>query len=371
MKRNLYIVLGIVAFILVVFGIYFIFFRGSKTSTNNPQSSPTVSPSDAPLFGSSQSGDGSLFTNATSSPVSESSNLTVTEQNTSVSAEVVANGNTVCAWMNNPSGQGIDSDSDGLPDSVEKIYNTNPTNPDTDSDGYKDGDEVKNGYNPLIAGSARLDSNNNGIPDNQECKQNTNPFAAATAVTGTTPSSPGFSSILTGGITVSTPISTTKSTTTTTTQQTTTSTKLNTTLPIVNVSDLHVSQSTTPESIKNYLAIVKSKHPVELTNNIYFVNALVQAFAGKTTEIQKIRTHIANYNQTLTTMLVPLSAVEYHRQLISINKFLDDRFGVIQNNAKTNPQLAMKAAQELQAGLPAAISNLSLLQEKLVERSVL
>lgn len=43
----------------------------------------------------------------------------------------------------------IDSDEDGLTDREEvKIYNTNPLNSDTDGDTYKDGDEVRNGYNP-------------------------------------------------------------------------------------------------------------------------------------------------------------------------------------------------------------------------------
>lgn len=48
------------------------------------------------------------------------------------------------------SGKNIDSDSDGLLDSVELlVYRTDPGNPDTDGDGYLDGDEVRGGYNPL------------------------------------------------------------------------------------------------------------------------------------------------------------------------------------------------------------------------------
>ncbi len=41
-----------------------------------------------------------------------------------------------------------DFDLDGLKDWEEKIYNTNPINPDTDKDGYLDGEEVAAGYDP-------------------------------------------------------------------------------------------------------------------------------------------------------------------------------------------------------------------------------
>lgn len=43
-----------------------------------------------------------------------------------------------------------DSDGDGLTDFEESNqYGTNPNNSDTDGDGFSDGDEVKNGYDPL------------------------------------------------------------------------------------------------------------------------------------------------------------------------------------------------------------------------------
>lgn len=46
-----------------------------------------------------------------------------------------------------------DTDQDGLPDFIElEKYKTDPKNPDTDGDGYKDGDEVKNGFNPNGSG---------------------------------------------------------------------------------------------------------------------------------------------------------------------------------------------------------------------------
>jgi len=42
----------------------------------------------------------------------------------------------------------IDTDGDGLSDSWEAYYYTDPLNPDTDGDGYTDGGEVSLGYSP-------------------------------------------------------------------------------------------------------------------------------------------------------------------------------------------------------------------------------
>ncbi|TSC72322.1 MAG: hypothetical protein G01um101438_640 [Parcubacteria group bacterium Gr01-1014_38] len=41
-----------------------------------------------------------------------------------------------------------DTDADGLPDDLERIYQTDPRIADTDKDGYADGLEVANGYDP-------------------------------------------------------------------------------------------------------------------------------------------------------------------------------------------------------------------------------
>ncbi len=48
-----------------------------------------------------------------------------------------------------PNNNQKDSDGDGLLDWEEKIYGTDPQNPDTDGDGYKDGDEIATNHNPL------------------------------------------------------------------------------------------------------------------------------------------------------------------------------------------------------------------------------
>ncbi|MDO8584218.1 MAG: fibronectin type III domain-containing protein [bacterium] len=51
---------------------------------------------------------------------------------------------------------GLDSDSDGLSDLEEGIYGTDVRNPDSDSDGYLDGNEVYHLYNPLAKAPGRL-----------------------------------------------------------------------------------------------------------------------------------------------------------------------------------------------------------------------
>lgn len=49
---------------------------------------------------------------------------------------------------------GIDRDEDGLFDELERGYGTRPTDPDTDGDGYLDGDELARGGNPLVPDEA-------------------------------------------------------------------------------------------------------------------------------------------------------------------------------------------------------------------------
>ncbi len=49
----------------------------------------------------------------------------------------------------------LDSDEDGLPDDLEKRIGSDPNEADTDGDGFGDGEEVKNGYNPLGEGELK------------------------------------------------------------------------------------------------------------------------------------------------------------------------------------------------------------------------
>jgi hypothetical protein len=49
-----------------------------------------------------------------------------------------------------------DFDKDGLADRMELLFGTDPTNVDSDSDGYKDGEEVKAGYDPADPARVKL-----------------------------------------------------------------------------------------------------------------------------------------------------------------------------------------------------------------------
>lgn len=49
----------------------------------------------------------------------------------------------------------LDDDEDGLSNAEEIIWGSDPRNSDTDSDGFKDGEEVRNNFDPLVAGEGK------------------------------------------------------------------------------------------------------------------------------------------------------------------------------------------------------------------------
>jgi hypothetical protein len=68
------------------------------------------------------------------------------------------------SWANS-----LDTDNDGLSNQDEiNIYYTDPSNVDTDGDGYNDGLEIQNKYSPLLSQATKLvdaDTDNDGLND--------------------------------------------------------------------------------------------------------------------------------------------------------------------------------------------------------------
>ncbi|MFH2104649.1 MAG: hypothetical protein ABII72_00225 [Parcubacteria group bacterium] len=73
----------------------------------------------------------------------------------------------------------IDSDEDGLSDDEERELGTNIYNADSDGDNHLDGEEVKNGFNPLqIQSDDDVDLDNDGLVGKDEDRYGTDPRLA-------------------------------------------------------------------------------------------------------------------------------------------------------------------------------------------------
>jgi len=135
-----------------------------RTDPLNPDTDGDgISDGDEVRNGTDPKGPGALFKIGTESnePIDNNQppteNKPVTESESTIVNTENNNTTTVQTGENQINIQDLDSDSDGLNDNVEiEVYATDPLNPDTDGDGYKDGDEVKNGYNPKGDGKLSL-----------------------------------------------------------------------------------------------------------------------------------------------------------------------------------------------------------------------
>jgi outer membrane protein assembly factor BamB len=78
-----------------------------------------------------------------------------------------------------------DTDSDGLNDGDEvNVYNTNPLDSDTDDDGLTDSQEIDNSFDPLDPAEAFLDSDGDGFSNLQEGRAGSNPFNSGSTPDG-------------------------------------------------------------------------------------------------------------------------------------------------------------------------------------------
>lgn len=95
-----------------------------------------------PVTNENQNANGNENTNVAVPDVNGNANA---NENGNVNAS--ANENTNVAVDANVNGS-QDLDNDGLTNDQERLYKTDPLNPDTDADGYRDGVEVATGYDP-------------------------------------------------------------------------------------------------------------------------------------------------------------------------------------------------------------------------------
>jgi len=381
--------LGIALISITLFGVLMVMLPRSQKNTPVAEATPT--PSEDPLFSGQKtgSGDDQLFTNDGGTPTDNGSSLTIASKG-------------ICPeqW-----GGQADSDQDELPDSVEATYKTDPNKADTDGDGYKDGEEIKNGYDPERSGSVRLDSDGDGLLDNEECRWKTDPFNKDTdgdsfvdgqeVKNGYDPTVKGdgngsdalpekvaqqtnnalrpdvnssnYTEGLAGLILGDRPVSQAGQVQVTPTQiqQTLANAELNTDLPVISTDQLTLKQSNTPADIKEYLDQINKISPQSLLDSATLTNALLQAFNGNTSGIAAIRRDLQNYQTALKAVPTPASAIPHQKQLIAITQYIDDHLGTIQTYGKSDPVRAYLAARELQEGLPPHISELDRLRAEL------
>ncbi|OGY30950.1 MAG: hypothetical protein A3C02_01125 [Candidatus Andersenbacteria bacterium RIFCSPHIGHO2_02_FULL_45_11] len=319
-------------------------------------------------------------------PVSSTDPLNPTDLPQPSGAPVAFQGVCPDTWISQ-----TDTDTDGVPDSVEATYGTDENAQDTDGDGYSDSAEIRNGYQPLDSNSSkRLDSDNDGLLDNEECTYRTDAFNpdsdddgfedGAEVKSGFDPAkagdgkgsdklvaaekTPGVEEAATPLPAVVTPIPqqgfVTPVPATPAPQQTLSTTPIQ--ISLIPYSQLKTTTSAAAADIKAYLTQVDSLRPQELADGQAIATAIQSAATGNVQPLSQARSRIAQFSAALKGVPTPKPAQEYQQLYVSLIDFTVQQLQAIEQNATGDQAKAAQAVLNIQNTLPSYVTRLSSLR---------
>lgn len=212
-----------------------------------------------------------------------------------------------------------DDDNDGLPNAKEIIYGSDLKNPDTDGDSYLDGSEVINGYDPIVAGSARLAERQDQnltiqyFTWMQEKYDVKNPHLQDSLINNYL--NTRFSVILE--------------------------------MPIISNKNIDITYNEDKQIMREYIAALNN---IELPQNFSNYPELYEkALAGEQVEIDSIIEQLNSNAKKLYSLSVPIKALEIHKQYLGILETLKTIFADLKNTQKDPVliKLNIKKGQEL------------------------
>ncbi len=223
-----------------------------------------------------------------------------------------------------------DSDQDGLSNAAEALWSTDPNNPDTDGDGFKDGEEVGASHNPTIAGP------NDRLPVGFQPGQNVTPL------TGSAPNPQAFTSFfadnldLTGGrknlteeYGKSVPD---KDKSPATLTQFIQAQPIITSLPSVNDAAI-IAEQDTPIALAQYMDTAGNiESLIDKTRVSVATNDLLNRY--DTAEFATLAARTKNFEEALKKLTVPQQSREYHKLLLGYSALLSATFSQISNYEK-------------------------------------
>ncbi len=215
-----------------------------------------------------------------------------------------------------------DSDNDGLVNADEKIWGTNSSNPDSDSDGFLDGQEVQKNHNPTIA------SPNDKLPLGFKPKQNINPLEPSGSSIKSFESFFSDSVDVTGGSKNLTQeydrkVSN-KDKSPLTLSQFVQAQPITTSLPKLNDSAI-IAEQDIPLALAQYISVagnidpISDKARVSLAINDFLQNQNVTGFGT-------LADRVAVYQKSIQALRVPSTAVQYHKVLVGYCELLAGTF---------------------------------------------